>query len=72
MYIDSYEIVSLGTKYREGNKGKDLKNQVLTRMHSEEGIQSKRLLDLLESYDENIHFHEGKNCKVTIEFKEID
>ena len=72
MYIDSYEIVSLGTKYRENPKGKDLKNQVLTRMYSEEGIQSKKLLDLLESYDDNIHYHEGRNCKVTIEFKEIE
>ena len=72
MYIDKYEIVSLGTKYRENTKGKDLKNQVLTRMYSEEGIQSKKLLDLLESYDDNIHYHEGRNCKVTIEFKEIE
>ena len=72
MYIDSYEIVSIGTKYNQGKNDKTLKNQVLTRMHSEEGIQSKRLLDLLESYDENIHYHEGKNCKVTIEFKEIE
>jgi len=72
MCIDSYEIVSLGTKYNQGKNNKELKNQVLTRMHSEDGIQSKELLDLLESYDENIHKHEGKTCKVTVEFKETE
>jgi len=72
MYIDSYEIVSFGTKYNQGKNNKELKNQVLTRMHSEDGIQSKELLNLLESYDENIHKHEGKTCKVTVEFKETE
>ena len=72
MYIEEYEIVSLGTKYTGKHGNTEKKNQVLTRMHSEEGIQPKRLLDLLESYDENIHKHEGKNCKVTVEFKETE
>jgi len=66
MYIDSYEVVSLGTKY--GDKGKEKKNQVLTHLHSDDGIQSKELFSLIESFDDNIHRNEGKSCKVIVEF----
>ena len=65
MYIDSYEIVTIGTKY-EGNKEK--KNQVLTHVHSDDGIQLKRLCELVTAYDDTIH-HNGRGaCKITVEF----
>jgi hypothetical protein len=67
MYIEKYEIVSLGTKY-DGNKEK--KNQVLTHMHSEDGILLKELTNLIESFDDSIHRNEGKMCKVIVEFYE--
>ena len=70
MYIESYEVVSLGTKY--GDKGKEKKNQVLTHLHSEDGIQSKEVFTLLESFDDSIHRHEGKTCKIIVEFYEND
>ena len=46
MYIDSYEIVTIGTKYI-GNKEK--KNQVLTHVHSDDGIQLKKLWKVIQN-----------------------
>ena len=69
MFIESYEIVSLGTKYSDNGK-KDKKNQVLTHLHSEDGIHSKELLSLIESFDDSVHRNEGKTCKVIVEFYE--
>ena len=37
MYIEEYEIVSLGTKYTGKNHNTEKKNQILTRLHSEDG-----------------------------------
>ena len=70
MYIEQYEIVSLGTKYtgKHGNTKKE--NQVLTRLQSEDGITLKELLNLIESFDDSVHRNEGKNCKIKIEFKD--
>ena len=70
MYIDSYEIVSLGTKYAGKNGNTEKKNQVLTHLHSEDGITLKELSNLIESFDDSIHRHEGKNCKIIVEFRE--
>ena len=47
MYIEEYEIVSLGTKYAGKNGNTEKKNQVLTHLHSEDGIHSKELLNLI-------------------------
>jgi hypothetical protein len=66
MYIDSYEIVTIGTKY-EGNKEK--KNQVLTHVHSDDGIQLKKLHDLISAYDEAVMYqYNDTKCKITVEF----
>ena len=67
MYIDNYEIVTLGNKY-EGNKTK--KNQVLTHMHSDDGIQAKDLLNLIESYDDCVGCHLGEDGSYANEFEE--
>ena len=72
MYIEEYEIVSLGTKYtgKHGNTAK--KNQVLTRLQSEDGITLKELSNLIESFDDSIHRNEGKTCKIIVEFRETN
>ena len=70
MYIEEYEIVSLGTKYAGKNGNTEKKNQVLTHLHSEDGILLKELSNLIESFDDSIHRHEGKNCKIIVEFHE--
>jgi hypothetical protein len=70
MYIESYEIVSLGTKYEGKNHNKEKKNQVLTHMHSEDGILLKELANLIESFDDSVHKNEGKTCKIIVEFHE--
>ena len=70
MYIEKYEIVSLGTKYAGKNGNTEKKNQVLTHLHSEEGIVLKELTNLIESFDDSIHRNEGKNCKIKVEFKD--
>jgi hypothetical protein len=72
MYIEEYEIVSLGTKYTGKNHNTEKKNQVLTHLHSEDGIHSKELLNLIESFDDSIHRHEGKTCKIIVEFRETN
>ena len=70
MYIEEYKIVSLGTKYTGKNGNTEKKNQVLTHLHSEEGILLKELTNLIESFDDSIHRNEGKTCKITVEFRE--
>ena len=70
MYIEEYEIVSLGTKYTGKHGSTEKKNQVLTHLHSEEGIVLKELTNLIESFDDSIHRNEGKTCKITVEFRE--
>ena len=70
MYIEEYEIVSLGTKYAGKHGNTEKKNQVLTHLHSEDGITLKELSSLIESFDDSVHRHEGKNCKIIVEFRE--
>ena len=67
MYIDSYEIVTIGTKY-EGNKEK--KNQVLTHVHSDDGIVLKRLFELIDTYDDTVMYNNRGKCKITVEFEQ--
>ena len=69
MYIDSYEIVTIGTKY-EGNKEK--KNQVLTHVHSDDGIVLKRLFELIDTYDDTVMYNNRGKCKITVEFEQSD
>ena len=70
MYIEEYEIVSLGTKYTGKHGNTEKKNQVLTRLQSEDGITLKELSNLIESFDDSIHRNEGKNCKIKLELKD--
>ena len=51
MYIESYEIISRGTEWAGKNGNTEKKNQVLTHLHSEDGITLKELSNLIESFD---------------------
>ena len=48
MYIESYEIISRGTEWAGKNGNTEKKNQVLTRMTSKDGMNSKAFIDLVE------------------------
>ena len=52
MYIDKYTINSYGNKYK-GNK--ELKNQLLTTVKSEDGQKLKKMVSFLEEYEELNH-----------------
>ena len=52
MYIDKYQINSYGTKYT-GNK--ELKNQLLTTVKSNDGQRLKKMISFLEEYEELNH-----------------
>jgi gamma-glutamylcyclotransferase (GGCT)/AIG2-like uncharacterized protein YtfP len=69
MFIDNYEIITLGTKY-EGNKEK--KNQILTRVYSDDGIILKKLHDLIDTYDDTVNDRHGCKCTVTVKFEQGD
>ena len=64
MYLDTFEIVSYGSKW-VGNKEK--KNQVVAHLVNEDGIQLKDIVQLAESYEDTIHKHRGGKIKVLIE-----
>tara|TARA_E500000081_G_scaffold139546_1_gene155851 strand:+ start:409 stop:618 length:210 start_codon:yes stop_codon:yes gene_type:complete len=64
MYLDTFEIVSYGSKW-VGNKEK--KNQVIAHLVNEDGIQLKDIVQLAESYEDTIHKHRGGKIKVLIE-----
>jgi|13_taG_2_1085334.scaffolds.fasta_scaffold117017_2 hypothetical protein len=64
MYLDTFEIVSYGSKW-VGNKEK--KNQVVAHLVNEDGIQLKDIVQLAESYEDTIHKHERGKIRVLIE-----
>ena len=64
MYLDTFEIVSYGSKW-VGNKEK--KNQVIAHLVNEDGIQLKDIVQLAESYEDTIHRHRGGKIRVLIE-----
>ena len=64
MYIDTFEIVSYGSKW-VGNKEK--KNQVVAHLLNEDGIHLKDIVQLAEGYEDAIHKHSRGKIKVLIE-----
>ena len=69
MYIHSYEIVTIGTQYN-GNKEK--KNQVLTHVHSDDGILLKKLCELIDVYDDTVNYNNRGRVKITVEFEQSE
>ena len=65
MYIDKLEILSIGTKYI---KNKEKKNQVLNHHCCDDGILLKKIIPLIDAYDD-AHHETQSNVTITVEFK---
>ena len=68
MYIDEIDIVTLNYPYNNGKKEK--KHEVEAHFNSQ-GMTLKKLIPLLESYNENPQHHDHK-IKLTVEFLEVN
>jgi len=62
LYIDKYIIKKLGDKYNP-KKDKHDKNQTLFEASSDEGINGKRFMRMLDDLDDNVNIH---GCRVEI------
>lgn len=68
MYFDEVDMVTLNYPYRDGKKQKKL--EVENHFNSN-GMTLKKLIPLLESYNDNLHHFDHK-VKLTVEFVEVD
>ena len=68
MYIDEIDIVTLNRKYKDGKKEKKL--DVDAHFNSQ-GMTLKKLIPLLESYNDNLQHFDHK-VKLTVEFIEVE
>jgi hypothetical protein len=69
MYIDKYEIYSYGRKWKNGKQNKQ--SEVLNYCeNSYHGTDGKTFLQLISDLDDAWHKHEGKDCKIIVEFKD--
>ena len=67
MHIDKYKIFSMDYTWKNQKRSKDTSvKQMLT---SDECIQGKDFISLLESLDDAWHKHEGKDCKIEVTFE---
>ena len=65
MYIDKLEIISMGTKYI---KNKKKKNQVINHHCCTDGIILKKIIPLLDAYDD-AHHENARDVEITVKFK---
>jgi len=68
MYIDEIDLVTLNYPYKDGKKEK--KHEVEAHFNSQ-GMTLKKLVPMIESYNENIQHFDHK-IKLTVEFIEVD
>ena len=68
MYLDEINIVTLNYPYRDGKKQK--KHEVENHFNSN-GMTLKKLIPLLESYNDNLHHFDHK-IKLVVEFIEVN
>lgn len=68
MYFDEVDMVTLNYPYRDGKKQKKL--EVENHFNSN-GMSLKKLIPLLESYNDSLHHFDHK-VKLTVEFVEVD
>ena len=67
MHIDKYKIFSMDYTWKNGKKSKDTTvQQMLT---SDECIQGKDFISLLDSLEDAWHKHEGKTCRIEVTFE---
>ena len=52
MHVDKYVVNNFGTKW---TKGKDKKNQLLDSLDGNDGIQLKKLVPLLQQWNESVN-----------------
>ena len=68
MHIDKYKIYSYGKSW---NKGKEAKTATIQQMTtSDECIDGKQFLRLLDDLQDAWHTHEGKDCTIEVTFED--
>ena len=67
IHVDKYKIYSYGKTWKNGKKAKESTiQQMLT---SDECIQGKDFISLLDSLEDAWHKHEGKTCRIEVTFE---
>ena len=67
MHIDKYKIFSMDYTWKNGKQSKNTTvKQMLT---SDESIQDKDFVSLINSLADAWHEHEGKTCKIEVTFE---
>ena len=69
MYIDNYKVEIKGTKYHE-KTDKKMKDQVLATYESNDGMNIKKLTNILEELSDNHEAHQ--NISFNIVMKQYD
>jgi hypothetical protein len=67
MHIDKYKIFSMDYTWKNQKKSKT--TTVTQYLTSDECIQGKDFVSLLDSLDDVWHKHEGKTCKIEVTFE---
>jgi|TARA_B110000483_G_scaffold7649_1_gene9012 hypothetical protein len=67
MHIDKYKIFSMDYTWKNQKKSKT--TAVTQYLTSDECIQGKDFVSLLDSLDDVWHKHEGKTCKIEVTFE---
>ena len=67
MHIDKYKIFSMDHTWKNQKKSKD--TTVTQYLTSDECIQGKDFISLIDNLDDVWHKHEGKNCKIEVTFE---
>ena len=68
MHIDKYKIYSYGKSW---NKGKESKTATIQKMlTSDDCIDGKQFLRLLDDLEDAWHTHENKDCTIEVTFED--
>ena len=70
IHIDKYTITKIGSKYN-AKKDKRENNQTLFKTTSDDGINGKKFIRMLDDLDDNINSY-GCSIEINVIFKEID
>jgi acetylglutamate synthase len=70
IHIDKYTITKIGSKYN-AKKDKRENNQTLFKTTSDDGMNGKRFMRMLDDLDENINVY-GCNVEINVTFTEVD
>ena len=70
IYIDKYTITKIGSKYNV-KKDKRENNKTLFNTTSDDGMNGKRFMRMLDDLDDNINVY-GCNVEINVTFTEVD